>query len=208
MRDPYAVLIARHWARDMAILETVLAMMCLFVLTSISWSKAPPWDKSSEPDDYLNDDDAVTVGGVRLNGQVHFNDSASWAMFAIIPWVHKGLLIFFDIFAVFCSCHGSWIAACGRHQVLCCDERGIFRVMGACMGASALFTAVGVLLTSLILLNKWRRALFTSDGEVKAILLFMTVYGVATIILLILRASAAVKAFTARTVLQEEVVTV
>lgn len=80
--------------------------------------------------------------------------------------------------------------------------------MGCCTSASAICTTIGALLTTVTLFFKWKRALFSTNGEINSTLMFMSLYGVLTLILLGLRASAARRAFHARTVLQEEVMAV
>lgn len=208
MRDPYAVLLARHWARDLATVECVLMGLSLFVLMfGISWNQYPPWQQQ-HGDDYLPSPQAddITVGGIHLTGQVHFRSQFDWAMFALIPWVHKGLLIFLDVLAITCSCQGNCIASCFHRQLWCCDETGILKTMGVCSAMSSVTTALSIAGTTVVLLIKWKGAM--SSGDVTSTLLFMTIYGLATVLLMYLRTSAALKAFTAHQVLVEEVIDV
>jgi hypothetical protein len=62
MRDPYPVVVARNWARDMSMLECVLVLLCLFVIASL---RTTP-DNSG--DDVIGDDDQLVLQGVEVTG--------------------------------------------------------------------------------------------------------------------------------------------
>lgn len=79
--------------------------------------------------------------------------------------------------------------------------------MGVCTGLSTFTTGLGVAGTSLVLLAKWSHALIGS-ASINSTLLFMTVYGIASVLLMYLRTSATLKAYGAHQVLSEEIVDV
>ena len=70
MRDPYPVLVARNWGRDMAVLECVLFAGCMFVLASVTFRGM---DDAVDPVDLSKDDDNIKVLGVELTGEVTLN---------------------------------------------------------------------------------------------------------------------------------------
>jgi hypothetical protein len=65
MRDPYPVILARNWSRDMATLECLLFAGCLIVLASVTLT-----DSTDAVAELLKDDDSINVLGTDLTGEV------------------------------------------------------------------------------------------------------------------------------------------
>ena len=75
MRDPYPVLVARNWARDMAAVECLLFTLSLFALASLRVKS------NNNADDYLpreNGDDHILVGGVDITGGVTLSPQVNY----------------------------------------------------------------------------------------------------------------------------------
>lgn len=62
------MLIARHWARDMAAIECVLCFGCLLTLVTLTAKGA------NQIDDIIDDDDHIKVAGFDISGQVTIAD--------------------------------------------------------------------------------------------------------------------------------------
>lgn len=67
-KDPYPVIIARNWARDMAVIECILCFGCLVTLAALT-SKG-----NNQVDDIIADDDHIKLGGFDITGQVTIAD--------------------------------------------------------------------------------------------------------------------------------------
>jgi len=65
MRDPYPVILARNWSRDMATLECLLFAGCVIVVASLTLAGG---DDAVE--ELLKDDDSIKVLGTDLTGEV------------------------------------------------------------------------------------------------------------------------------------------
>mmetsp|Transcript_26687 Transcript_26687/g.54650 ORF Transcript_26687/g.54650 Transcript_26687/m.54650 type:complete len:228 (-) Transcript_26687:284-967(-) len=198
MRDPYPVILARGWARDMAAVECILCVGCLIAIASLSFTTA-------DSDDLLKDDDNMVVLGRDLTGGVVLNSRMRWATFALGPFLYKGALAFLEILAVACACVGACMATFCHFKFWKIEELGILKSLGYCTAVSATATCVSLALTAVSLLLKWRRAL---SNEIRGSLLVMSLYGIAAVVLLCLRVSTAHKAFRAATALREEIVVV
>mmetsp|Transcript_28696 Transcript_28696/g.33886 ORF Transcript_28696/g.33886 Transcript_28696/m.33886 type:complete len:230 (+) Transcript_28696:73-762(+) len=199
MRDPYPVIIARNWARDMAVIECILCFGCLVTLVSLTSSSG------GQTDDVLKDDDSIKIAGVDVTGQVTISNNFKWAGFALMPFVYKGLLIFIEILAVMCACNSACMAACCHFKFWNFEEYGILRTLGCCSAMSVTATCISIAFSSIMLLVKWRRQL---KSEIQSSLLVMSLYAFLSVVLLFLRISTTLKAFRATTALKEEVITV
>jgi hypothetical protein len=199
MRDPYPVIIARNWARDMAVIECVLCFGCLITLVSLTTNP------SNGDDDVLKDDDSIKLAGVDITGQIGLSSNFQWAGFALIPFIYKGLIVFIEMLAVMCACNGSCIAACSHFKFGHLDEHGILRTLGCCSAMSVAATCISLAFTAVMLLVKWRRQL---KSEISSSLLVMSLYALVAVILLFLRMSTTMKAFRGATALKEEVIIV
>lgn len=195
MRDPYPVIIARNWARDMAAIECILCAGCMFAIASLSLTTA-------DTDDLLKDDDSIVVANRDLTGGVVLSSRMKWANFVLGPFLYKGALAFLEIFAVACACTGACMASCCQFKFWKLEEQGILKSLGYCTAMSAGATCVSLVFTALTLLIKWRRAL---SNEIRGSLLVMSLYGIVAVVLLCLRISTTHKAFRATTALTEEI---
>jgi len=204
MRDPYPVLVARNWARDMAAIECLLFIGCLIVLATMGFT-------NQDATVAEKDDDSINVLGVDITGQIGLKEEYSRAQSLLLPFMYKGLLMFVEILAVMCACMGACMASCCHFKFLALDEISIMRTLGYCTGASVLATAMGIFFTTITLMPKWKRALAdddTTESGVRGSLLVMSMYGFFAAVLLCLRLSTTLKARRASTALREEVLAV
>jgi hypothetical protein len=68
IQDPYPVIIARNWARDMAVIECILCFGCLVTMVTLT-SKG-----NDQVDDIIADDDHIKVAGFDITGQITVAD--------------------------------------------------------------------------------------------------------------------------------------
>jgi len=195
MRDPYPVIVARNWARDMAFVECLLCFGCAVSIAAVTYG-------TISKDNLIEDDDHLTIGGVEVTGRLKLSESFLWADYALAPFLYKGLLVGLEVAAVACACQGACLVTCCHLKCWHLDELGILQTLGRCNSCSVAATTLSVALTTLILLVKWQRAL---EKEINGSLLVMSVYAILLLVLLCLRASTMVKAFRATAALQEEV---
>jgi hypothetical protein len=181
MRDPYSVLVARNWARDMAGLEGLLCLGVLFFFACVTFFGGT----TSGDDPLVADDDDFTVAGVALTGHVALRGSSAdggsgddesrslaWADFAVAPFAAKGLLLLLEVSAVGCACAGACLASCCHFKCGSLREVDLLAALGWCSGCSALATAASLAFTAVCLLYKWERALGAS--EIRGALLVMS----------------------------------
>lgn len=174
MRDPYPVLVARSWARDVAGLEGVLCLGVLFFFACATFVAGDGNSSSDSP--LVADDDDFTVAGVALTGHVALRGSRSsanddgggsrslaWADVVVAPFAAKGLLLLLEAGAVGCACAGACLASCCHFKCGALQEGDLLAALGWCSGCSALATAASLFFTAFCLLYKWERALGASD---------------------------------------------
>lgn len=174
IRDPYPVLVARNWARDMAGLETCLCLGVLFFLACVKFISGDSGDVASSSEPLVEDDDDFTVAGVGLTSHVALRASSGleWADVAVAPFAAKGLLLVLEIGAVACACSGACLACCCHVKCGALQEGDVLTTLGWCSGFSALATAASLVFTALCLLYKWERAM--DNNEIGGTLLIMS----------------------------------
>ena len=86
MRDPYPVLVARNWARDMAAIECLLFIGCLIVLATMGFT-------NQDATVAEKDDDSINVLGVDLTGQIGLKEEYVWAYIVCIHYFSLLLIV-------------------------------------------------------------------------------------------------------------------